>query len=215
MTYTHSNTYPIIKALFFIAWMFTACNDKGVEHPESTGSAEAINDSAKKAKAYFPVMDYIKSEIRFVDSLPVGIKKYVQTGNRTDSAYIKLEEFHAYASAFLSPELEPAAFTTNYRESSFYDRSTKASTFLYQANNDAAPIKRIDIQSRPDEAYDKVFNIYMERMHQAGDTLVIKKMTWKPGRQLEVIESTIMNQQTQATPAIRQVRIVWDNWKEE
>ena len=217
MIHPHKESWNLllIIAVAITSLILTGCKNDSDDQPSMTNNDQATLDSIAKAKAYFPVMDYIKSEIRYVDSLPVGIRKFVVRGNTTDSSYIKLDEFHEYANAFLSPELDTSVFTTNYTESSFYDRSTKSSTFFYQAKNDNAPIRRIDIQSRPDEAYDKVFNIYMERIQQLGDTLTIKKMTWKPGRQLQVIESKTSIQKTQGTPIIRQVKIVWDNWEEE
>jgi hypothetical protein len=215
MIYQNRESFNLLLVIVIAAIIFAGCKNDNDDQLAIPQNDSTTIDSIAKGKAYFPVMDYIKSEIRYVDSLPVGIRKFVISGNSTDSSYIRLDEFHEYANTFLSPELDPAVFTTNYTESSFYDRSTKSSTFFYQAKNDNAPIKRIDVQSRPDEVYDKVFNIYMERVQQLGDTLVIKKMTWKPGRQLQVIESKTSIQETQDMPIIRQVKIVWDNWEEE
>ena len=194
-----------------MALFFMACNAKEKNDPTS-GEAMAVQDSLDIHKTFFPVYDFIKSETRYVDSLPVGIKKYITTEKRTDSSYIDLKEFHELAELFLAPEIKPEAFKEHYKESSFYDQSTRSSTFLYEATGPGSAINRIDVQSRPDEIYDKIFRVYVERMDKVKDTLFTRKMTWKPGKEFTIIETVAAKGVASGT---RQIKVVWDNWEEE
>ena len=91
----------IVAVLFSV---FVSCNSTPSK-PETTEGEE--KDSIAN---FFPVHDYLLSEIRHVDSLPVGIMRYTTTGTHTDSGYIKTEEFHQLAQEFLSPEFEETQF---------------------------------------------------------------------------------------------------------
>ncbi len=62
-------------------------------------------DTAQKEKSYFPVVDFIRSEIRYVDSLPVAIIKYTTQNGITDSTIINVDQFHRLAEEFIPADL--------------------------------------------------------------------------------------------------------------
>src|SRR5690606_31268800 len=123
----------------------SACNNSGTDNPAiedvsrkaETSEGKPVSetgstlDSVNGTGEYFPVLDFLKSEIAFVDSLPVGIMKYKTEGSRTDSAYMKSAEFRELASEFLPPQLQPGQFKKNFKESAFLDKLTGAATFYY------------------------------------------------------------------------------------
>src|SRR4030095_14026523 len=74
-------------------------------------------------KSYFPIAEYVKGEIRIVDSLPVGIMKKFKTGSRMDSSFIERPEFHSLAAEFTDANLGKSNLEANYKESSFMDQS--------------------------------------------------------------------------------------------
>src|SRR5215211_397270 len=123
-----------------------------------TQSVTAGNtDSTQKEKAYFPVLDYLQSEIKYVDSLPVGIVKYTIEKNTTDSTYIKLPEFHQLAQEFLSPLLKKETFEKEFTETSFFDNTTQYSNLLYSTANNKLSLKRVDVVVKPENVvYNKV-----------------------------------------------------------
>jgi hypothetical protein len=185
------------------------CNNK----TEPAETDQLASDTTKAApKNYFPVADFLRSEIRYVDSLPVGIMKYTTQNGKKDSTYIKLEEFHRLAKEFLPAELNDSSFISNYEEASFYDRSTNTSTFFYTAKDKTMPIQRVDVVSMPDDVYDKVTSIYMQKNISAGDSTVIKKLYWKPGRHFQMSSE---KHQKGNTPVETQLKVVWDNREEE
>src|SRR5271170_348021 len=103
------------KPAAFVFAMFillAACKNQEKANTPATGIVK---------KNYFPVADFIKSEIHYVDSLPLAIIKYTIQNNQTDSAFIKTDEFNQLAQEFLPPVLSTPAFEKDYIENSFMD----------------------------------------------------------------------------------------------
>jgi len=168
-------------------------------------------DSTQKAKAYFPVLDYLKSEIRDVDSLPVGIMKYTTQNGITDSTYIKLDEFHQLAQEFMPQALSKETFENEFSESSFFDNTTQYSSFLYSANNKNLPLKRVDVLVKPEGViYNKVMSIYLEKIIEKTDTSMKQKLYWKAGKNFQ-INSEIRTSKPEVIT--KQVKVVWDPWQ--
>jgi hypothetical protein len=191
-----------IKGLAIISLFIGACRDSG-----NNQQAQAKNDTAQAKKEYLPVMDYIRSEINTIDSLPVGILKRTNTGNKVDSAFITPKEFKQLAAQFLSEELKKENFEKSFSESSFPDQTTGLITFTYQATNPAMELKRIDVHISPSLQMDRIRSIYMEKVSSGTDTIVEKKMYWRSGTSFNII--------TQKTPAgkaasLDQLKVIWD-----
>jgi hypothetical protein len=178
---------PVLVVLCTLI-LFACSENTRNENPngDTTDSSSAANGSDTTGGEYFPVLDFIKSEIRSVDSLPVGIKVYRAEGKKKDSGYLKPEEFHQLTDEFLTPELEPDQFKNMYTESSFYDRSSKTSTFHYETKKEDATIRRIDVITSATDTYDKVTSLYFEKL--AGPDRFLKKLFWKPGQEFSLIE---------------------------
>lgn len=193
--------------ILFLALLTIACktSNKG-ETAEDAVTKTA--DSIQAPVQFFPVAAFLKNEMDYVDSLPVGIKKYQTRGIRTDSAYIKADEFHQLASEFLSNDLEDSAFRKSYAESSFLDRSTNNATFFYKALRPTSAIQRIDVVTAKGEVYDEVKSIYMEKTVQQGVNSIRKKMFWKPKRSFQIISLT---EDTGSGTNAEIVKVVWDN----
>lgn len=193
--------------MFFIlaAAILAACQS-GPSPDNSPNGASA--GETESAKAYFPVLDFLKGEISMVDSLPVGILKYVTIGEKTDSQYIKPEAFHELANEFLAPELQRARFENEFTETSFYDKSVHSSTFLYTAKSDDLPLRRVDILSESGGAYDKIKSVYMEKLMARGDTAITRKMYWKPQRHFQI---NTLSSVGGAAPDVVLIKVAWDN----
>lgn len=185
-----------------LAMVILSCNgpETGQDSPEKKEEKEA-------PKAYIPVTDYIRGEIKTLDSLPVGILKRIRAGNRSDSAYIQPAEFRQLAAEFLPQELEKGKFEQSFTESSFFDQSTELLTFTYQASNTASAVKRVDVLISPSLQLDKVKSIYIEKDYQSGDTVFNKKMYWKAGTSFQVVTQKAVAGQP-ATP--EQLKVIWD-----
>jgi len=197
----------LLIGISLIVWTLVACKNSTTEAKPK--DQEAV---AEKKKQFFPVLDFIRSEIRTVDSLPIGIKMYTRRGNRLDSGYIKTEEFDRLAAEFTPGDLEPGKFELKYTETSFFDNATKASSFVYTPVNNEDSVKRVNVLVTTGSAYDKVSGIYMEKIILHNDSSIIRKLYWKPGKEFH-INSEI--QVPDKSPAVTQVRVVWNNEEDE
>lgn len=181
------------------------------EQPKESATAEqGANppDTVASAQPYFPVASFLQSEIRYVDSLPVGIMKYHARGRKTDSAYIQLGEFHKIAAEFITPELNDSVFKNHFIESSFLDRSNNNATFFYKAKDPESVVQRIDVITAKGDVYDEVKSIYMEKRVKTGETIINKRLFWKPKRSFQIIT---ISPDASLEGKTDLVKVVWDN----
>jgi hypothetical protein len=192
-----------------IVIFLSACGEKNESASSTKDSTATTADStANVATPYFPVYDFIRNEIEYVDSLPVGIMKFTTTGKKKDSGYIRLEEFHSIADEFLAPEIYDSAFKRLFRETSFIDRSNGTATFFYKTDDESSPIKRVDVVTAKGEVYDEVRSLYIEKQSRSGDSTLVKKIFWKPKRNFQM---TIIATSDNGKSKSEQVKVVWDN----
>ncbi|HLK27772.1 MAG TPA: hypothetical protein VKT28_04275 [Puia sp.] len=157
-------------------------------------------------KNFFPVNDYLKSEIQYVDSLPVGIKRYSTFGDKTDTAYIQSPEFNLIAKDFVCPELNPDIFEKEFSETSFIDETTHAATFTYATKNNKLELQRVDVLAATGDGLNKVSSVYLEKTIHKNDTLILKKLLWRTRTSFQIVTSTQISNQT---PVVKQLKLVW------
>jgi len=190
-----------ISFYFLVIVLFGACKN------HSTGTANNQTDSSEK-KNYFPVASFIRDEISYVDSMPLGILKQTIINGQKDSGYIKSEEFHKLAQDFISPIFSSGDFEKDYTETSFMDQTTESVTFTYASKNKLQEVTRIDVLAKPGDSYIKVKSVYMEKVANKNDTLITKKMFWKAKHNFQVVTTT---QPSGQKPVIEQLKVVWDD----
>lgn len=194
-----------LLAASFLVFLTCACKDR------QTAPNAAAEDSAA-IREYFPVYDFLVTEKRNVDSLPVGLKYYMSSNEKKDSGYITHEDFDKLVTGLLLDELKPEPFKRDFRETSFYDQSSKTSTFMYQPLGNTGRVRRVDILTKATDSYDKVSSIYIESATATKDSSVLNKMFWETGRALQ------LNQQVNFAgrpPIERHIKVVWNNWEEK
>lgn len=199
--------YPFFLASAFCIFTIS-CNEKNPQTKPEMALTDSVQDTAKTTRQFFPVADFIRNEIDYVDSLPAGIMKYSTKGSRTDSGYIKLDEFHRLAGQFLPPELMEATFAKEFKETSFFDRTNNDATFFYSTDNDSLVVKRVDVITMKGDVYDAVKSIYIEKLFHRNDSLTILKLVWKPKRNFQIIRITSTGSQD---PKNELIKVVWDN----
>ena len=188
-----------------IALMLWSCGEKNQHGDAKPEAPKAVADTTVKAESpYFPVYDYLNGEIAYVDSTPVGIMKYTTIGKVKDSGYIQLDEFHKLVSEFLLPEINDSLLKKNFQETSFVDKSNGSATFFYKPNEPSAAIKRIDVITAKGEIYDEVKSVYIEREIRNSDSVVLKKLIWKPKRNFQIITADPSGKN-------KLIKVVWDN----
>jgi len=186
----------------FLLLLATACHQKNPAGQTTAGAADTTK------KNFFPVADYIRGEIRYVDSTPLAIFKYTTQGQqRTDSSLIDQAAFNGLAQEFISPDMGWDKLEKEYSEKSFMDETTGSMTFLYSTANRSLPLQRVDVLATPGASLDKIKSIYLERSFSSGDTIVQKKMYWK-ARQSFLIVTSLQLPGKEAL--FSQLKVVWD-----
>jgi hypothetical protein len=158
-------------------------------------------------KNYFPVVDFLKGQIHYVDSLPSAILKIVTENNKQDSSYVKRDEFDKLAQDFILSDLQQNNFEKNFKESSFIDQTTQSATFNYTSTDSKLSLQRVDVLATPDELYSKVKSIFIQQTLNKSDTIIIKKLYWQTNKHFQIATSV----QAPGQPRkIKQLRVTWD-----
>ncbi len=189
-------TYSLIIAL---CCLISACKNQ---------EQKKTADEKHEKNSFFPVADYMGSEIGYVDSLPLRMIKYVTQNGKTDSAFIKLEEFDKLAHEFLPAEIYDSVFQKDFDENSFLDQTTQSLTFTYSTKNSKSQLQRVDVLANRTSGFDKVRSVYMEKNEIKNDTLVLKKMYWRAKKSFEII--TILQPPNQPQLS-NHLKVVWDS----
>lgn len=144
------------------------------------------------ASAPFPVVSYLKSQVRHVDTSLYSITKIHTAQGATDTAYLRREDFRAAAQDFLSlPDLSSKELQEKYTETKLYDEDLKKFVLSY-VPKDAGnfdQVTREDVLIEPGgSANDQVQTIYIETLANSNDSTVQKKMTWNVGKSFQVVK---------------------------
>ncbi|HEX4374101.1 MAG TPA: hypothetical protein VHZ50_12425, partial [Puia sp.] len=166
---------------------FNSCKD---QKPTATAPEQT------EKKPYFPVVDFLKGQIHYADSLPVAILKVVTENNKPDSSYIKREEFDKLAQDFILPDLQQDLFEKNFKESSFIDQTTQSATFNYTSNDNKLSLQRVDVLATPDELSSKVKSIFLQQTLNKNDTIIVKKLYWQTNKHFQIATSVQAPNQT-------------------
>jgi hypothetical protein len=199
------------------AWLcFNACAHHGhqpaPDQQDSISIKGILTDKDSAKNSFFPVADYLETEIMRVDSFPIATMKYNIRNGRTDSGYIQLTEFNELALQFLLPEFKDGSFEKNYTENSFTDGATQSVTFTYSTTDQTLPLQRVDVVTASGTQGNLVNSIYMEKTRVAGDSVILQKMFWQAGRNFQIISLIRVKGQP---PVQQQVRVVWNPEAEE
>jgi hypothetical protein len=158
-------------------------------------------------KSYFPVIDFLKGQIHYADSLPSAILKIVTENNNRDSSYIKREEFNKLAQDFILPDLQQDIFEKSFKESSFIDQTTESATFNYASTDRKLSVQRVDVLATPDELYSKVKSVFIQQTVNKNDTIIVKKLYWQTNKHFQIATSVQAPNQPQK---IKQLQVTWD-----
>lgn len=171
-----------------------------------TGPVEK-DTTATDTKSYLPVNDFIREDIKQVDSFAGGILLKTTGTVKKDSAFIQPGEFKELTREFFSPELDSAIFYNQFSETSLMDESTKMLNFIYTSNSTATEIRKVIVYVSPSLSTDKVSRIYMEKELSRGDTAISRKLTWKMKQYLVIAE---MKQTAGGYNSTRIRKAIWD-----
>jgi hypothetical protein len=134
--------------------------------------------------------------------------KYHISDGKTDSGIITTPVFDQLAREFLMTELDSSYFENNFEENSFVDRSTNLVSFTYSTKDTGNGLKRVDVLLSPGEGVDRLNSIYMESISSGKDSTLIRKLSWKAGKNFRILHILKVNGGPEST---NQTMVVWDS----
>ena len=177
---------------------FVACGHS--TQPDASAGKDSVSNP------YFPVADYLESEILYVDSTPTALWKYVTHKGRTDSSFIGVPEFNSLAIQFLPPEIRDSGWENHFAETSFSDKTTRTITFTYSPRDKGQGVQRVDVLTTPGVRAQEVRTIYVEQSRESGDSLILRKMLWRSKIGFQIVTLTRVKGQD---PDEQQIKVVW------
>jgi len=188
------------------AIFLAACGNH--HQPAETSKQDSLTQADSGRNAWLPVAEYLETEILYVDSVPLALRRYSTFNGKTDSAFIQVPEFNQLALQFLPAELHDGRFEKNFTESSFADQSTQSIMFTYSTKVSDQSLRRVDVQTVTGHGSQKVKSIYLEKRRVSGDSLILEKMYWRTGRNFQIVTMTTVKGKP---PIEQQLKVVWDD----
>lgn len=188
------------KILFSIPLFFfiISCGNK----KEETSSPEDI----------FPVLDFIKSQVAHVDTSFYQIVKLdIIDSTRTDTTYVKREDFRSLAKDFLElPNLEEKEYRGRFSEKRFFDESlNRIIVTCLPKDPSEENMQRQELVVTPDPFSEegKVNSIIVHLLINSRDSAVEKKLLWQADRSFQV---TTITQKPDSPEKITTTKVVWN-----
>ena len=191
-----------LPGLVFMLLLYCSCSEQ-----KSQTSQQTKTDSTEN-QTFFPVTDYIRGQLREIDSLPVTPLKIITYNGKQDSIWMKKEDIRPFARPFLSPEIDTTNFKTLFNEKSFLDQTLNAFTFSYDPIDklpDTLQLRRWDVYI--DTKKNKVMRIYMIKEIPGNTGSQRLQLTWKSDQWCKI---TTITEQAGKQPDIKEEMMKWD-----
>jgi len=150
------------------------------------------NKKLDSTKAYFSVVDYLKTEVKKMDSLPLHFKKITTVENTNDTSVISKNEFHKYVNQFLNlPDIASSDKMDDYNEANDFDEVLNNVLLMYTAKRDDDIVRNQTIMMQPDDIGNThVKTILVTTLQTNKDSMVVKNMTWHIDKRFQIVNKT-------------------------
>ncbi len=168
----------------------------------------------KKKNDFFPVISYIRSQIKNVDtSLLYSIMKIVTVDSTSDTTYVKREEFGNLAHDFSeTPDLTEYSIGKNYKEDKLYDQSLNRVILTYTPLKKNAEVLRQEVVIIPGSTGDdKVKDFIIDRIQNKKDSTIHKRLLWQVDESFQVVD--IIEKDSIAV-STKTTKVIWNKQEE-
>jgi len=189
-------------AVFASVLLIYGCSDQ-----KTQTSLETKKEPVKK-QTFFPVTDYIRGQLKEIESLPVTPVKIINNNGNRDSIWMKKENIRAFAEPFLHPEIDSANFNELFIESSFLDQTIDAITLSYDPAGklpDSLQLRRWDVYINPKK--NTIIRIYMVKEGSKNGITQTFQLLWKSGQWCKI---TTITEHPGNPPDIKEELMKWD-----
>ena len=158
-------------------------------------------------KNIFSVVSFLQSQVKTADTSHYSFVRVQTSDGRSDTQTISKEEFRNYAKEFTHlPDI--SLRTEKYEVSKSYDSMLNNLVVTYLATDINEEVTRETILWEPDsQGNSQVKTIYINRVHEASDTIKEKELTWQINKGFQIITKTQVAEQPE------KVDIVQVQWK--
>ena len=192
----------ILYVAFFIQILFFSCRNH-----QSSAIQQASKDSTE-SQTFFPVTQFIKAQLKDIDSMPITPLKIITYNGKTDSSWLKKEDIRSFAQPFLHPEIDTTNFTSLFKQRSFLDQTINAITFSYDPIGelpDTLELKRWDVYIDPQK--NGITRIYIVKEKSNNGILQTMQLIWKSNKWCKI---TTITEQPGKSPDIKEELMKWD-----
>jgi hypothetical protein len=163
----------------------------------------------QKKNDVFPALDFIKGQVRNVDTSVYSIIKLVPVTDSTyDTTHIRREDFESLAKDFLETPDISKKFGGKYTEERMMNNELGLAVFIATPKDANLEVRRQEVRIQPDPPNDKVKSIYLEKFQSNDDSSVMKRMTWYTDQKFQII-TIVQNKNGEEKTSVMEV--VWNN----
>jgi hypothetical protein len=157
----------------FLAACFISCKNKKLD----------------STKAYFSVVDYLKSEVKKMDTLPLHFTKITTVDSSSDTVEITKKEFHQYADIFLDlPDISSRSRMDDYTEVNDFDEILNNVLLIYTAKDPEDEVRNETIMMEPNEdGSTHIKTILATVVNSEKDSTVERSLTWHVDKRLQIV----------------------------
>ena len=190
--------FPVI---FWCAFIFSSC------HPSDNSAITPKIDSGN-VTSIFPVTNFLKGQLKEIDSMEVTPLKMIVANGKTDSIWLKREDIRPAAASFLTPLIDSTTMSSFFSEKSFLDQTINSYTFSYDPKMklpDSIKLTHWDVYMSPQT--NTVTRIYMVKENVVNDTDITTQLTWFANKWFSI--RTIKQLQGKQ-PEVKEEKMIWD-----
>jgi hypothetical protein len=164
----------------------------------------------KTEEGYFPVLTVIKGQINHIDTSLYQIVKYTPVDSvRSDTEYIRREDFRALAKDFLDiPDIAESSYNGRFEEIRLLDKDLGRVLITYVPRDPTKElIQRQEVLVIPSEGIGTMDNVIINYFSTTKDSSIEKKMLWKMNQYFQV---TTIKQLPGKPETITTTKVVWN-----
>lgn len=205
-------SFVLMLRFCFVFILFTlllgSCGNQQPAMPDDDFSnyVPPEDGSINTADPVYPYLDYIRAQMKMVDTIPYAIERILTINGMTvDSGFVSKDVFKKEAQAFLDIDPNKKGIRENYTEISFKDNTLGLITFSISSKQPGLTLQHADVLVHPDNH--SVKNLILRKQFSGGDSTVEQTLLWKDKRHFQISEVISKKDQTLYN---RVLKIIWD-----
>jgi hypothetical protein len=181
-----------------------ACGSK--KKPEADGDP---NDTL------FPVTDFIKSQVRHVDTSLYRIIAVETVDTVSTTTFVRREDFRKWAKDFIQlPDISKGDLREDYDKSEMFDEVLDKVIFTYTSKDREHLVQREDVTlaATNESGTNEVNEIIIKTSGEENDSEVEKTMVWYTNKRFTVVTKIQKGTQPQQ---VRKLEVIWNDFNDQ